>query len=859
MSGEKDIFLKGQVARDFDFYRIREKIASLAASEEGKLFLLSRESSSDIDKVSKLKSLGREWNKYLNSRFHSALKSWPPVKENYSILKVDGASLSHEQIFALGLFCTYTDEACNCIKSASLELEIPELLKIAQSIPSLENARNKIFSVIDISTGEVKDLPSIKEIRKKIALLHREIESALKKYTSDSTLNSALQNNVPALKADRELLAVRSDHRSSIKGIVHEVSASGQTLYIEPEEIVRANNQLVQEEFNLQSELNKIFKELSDSLREYCSDFILCHDSMLLLDSTCAAAKYQSEIHGVFAENCDTEKEPPLILNARHPLLAEKAVPVTINFMLGKKVMIITGPNTGGKTVTLKTVALFSLMNQAGFPIPADEGTRLPFFNSIFADIGDEQSIDESLSTFSSRMKNIALALENADEKSLVLLDELGTGTDPLEGGAIAMAVLDSLLEKNSFVLVTTHHGVLKNYGYANSRCVNASVEFNSESLRPTYKLLVGMSGESHAIDIALNSGLPQKVVEQAKSYISNQQADVSSLIKGLTEKHIELEELIKCQKEKQDELSLKEAKIHSREVKMLQKEIELKQLEHSQSTVFLQEMRSKLENLVRVLREGEITREKTLSVRKFISDSTKEIEEQENIIEEKKLLLEKENAELQNEENKILQNGMRLSSLKEKKSVSSKNKKSKSRLSNSEAFKNASVLKIENSNAKNLKKEELLKEGTEVLAGNEKRKGILVRKIKNEIWQVQFGSMKMNFPQSQIVPLENKIVDRSVSVVIERDSKTEENNEVPKFELRLLGMRAEEAIKALEHQLDLCMISSFKKFSVIHGKGNGILQQAVSDYLTHCPSVKEFYFARPEDGGTGKTYVELF
>lgn len=859
MSCEKDIFLKGQVACDFDFYRIREKVASLAASEEGKLFLLSRESSSDIDKVSKLKLLGREWSKYLNSRFPSALKSWPPVKEIFSILKVEGASLSHEQIFALGLFCTYTDETCSCIKTAALELEIPELLKIAQSMPSLENARNKIFSVIDISTGEVKDLPAIREIRKKIASLHKEIEYALKKYTSDSTLNSALQNNVPALKADRELLAVRSDHRGSVKGIVHEVSASGQTLYIEPEEIVRANNQLVQEEFNLQSELNKIFKELSDSLREYCSDFVLSYDSMLLLDSTCAAAKYQSEIHGVFAENCDTEKEPPLILNARHPLLAEKAVPVTINFMFGKNVMIITGPNTGGKTVTLKTVALFLLMNQAGFPIPADEGTRLPFFNSIFADIGDEQSIDESLSTFSSRMKNIALALENADEKSLVLLDELGTGTDPLEGGAIAMAVLDSLLEKNSFVLVTTHHGVLKNYGYTNSKCVNASVEFNAESLRPTYKLLVGMSGESHAIDIALNSGLPKKIVEQAKSYISNQQADVSSLIKGLTEKHIELEELIKSQKEKQEELSLKELKIHSREIKMLQKEIELNQLEHSQSSAFLQEMRSKLENLVRVLREGEITREKTLGVRKFISDTTKEIDEQEKNIEDKKLLLEKENSELQNEENKILQNGIKLSSLKEKKSFSSKNKKTKSRLSNSEALKNASVLKVENSNAKKIKKQEPLKEGTEVLVGNEKRKGVLVRKVKNEIWQVQFGSMKMNFPQSQIIPLENKVVDRSISVVIERDSEDEKNNEAPKFELRLLGMRAEDAIKSLEHQLDLCVINNFKKFSVIHGKGNGILQQAVSDYLNHCSSVKEFYFARPEEGGTGKTYVELF
>lgn len=859
MSSENDIFLKGQVARDFDFYRIREDVSSFAASEEGKSFLHSREASSDINEVSRLKSLGREWNIYLNSNYPSALKAWPPVKEIFSILKVDGASLSHEQIFALGLFCIYADEACDCIKSASLELEIPELLKIANSMPCLKEPGNKIFSIIDISTGEVRDLPAIREIRKRISSLHKEIESALRKYTADSTLNSALQNNVPAFKADRELLAVRSDHRGAVKGIVHEVSASGQTLYIEPEEIVRANNQLVQEEFNLQSELNKIFKELSSSLKEYYSDFILCYDSMLLLDSTCAAAKYQSAVHGVFAENCDIKQEPPLILNARHPLLAEKAVPVTINFMFGKTVMIITGPNTGGKTVTLKTVALFSLMNQAGFPIPADEGTRLPFFNSIFADIGDEQSIDESLSTFSSRMKNIALALEHSDEHSLVLLDELGTGTDPLEGGAIAMAVLDSLLEKKSFVLATTHHGVLKNYGYTNPKCINASVEFNSESLRPTYKLLVGMSGESHAIEIALNSGLPKQTVDQAKCYISNQQADVSSLIKGLTEKHIELEELIKNQKTIQDELSKKEVKIHSREIKLLQKEIELNKIEHSKSTAFLQEMRSKLENLVRVLREGEITREKILSMRKFISDTTKEIDEQEKNVESKKLFLEEEISALQNEEDKILKNGMRLSSLKEKKSVSYKNKKSKGRLSNSDALKNASVFAVENPTVKKQKPEELFKEGAEVLVGNDKLRGVLVRKIKNEIWQVQLGSMKMNFPQSNIIPLGNKSVDRSVSVVIECDSKNEKSGEAPKFELRLLGMRAEDAIKTLERQLDLCMINGFKNFSVIHGKGNGILQQAVTDYLNHCSCVKEFHFARPEEGGSGKTYVELF
>ncbi|MGN0729042.1 endonuclease MutS2 [Treponema sp.] len=858
MSGCENIFLKGQVASDFDFYKIRETVASYASTEEGKKLLLSRESSADPEEILKLKQLGREWSLYLNSRFPSALKPWPPVREIFSALKVEGSSLLHEQIFALGLFCLYADETSSLIKTAALELEIPSLLNIAKSSPSMENAAKLIFSVIDVSTGEVKDLPGLREIRKRIASLHREIDSVLKRYTSDSTLNSVLQSNVPVLKADRELLAVRADHSGAVKGIVHEVSPSRQTVYIEPEEIVRANNQLVQEEFNLQAELKKIFTEISERLREYCSDFTVCHDLMLLLDSTCAAARYQAAVGGVFAAECSCENEPPLILNARHPLLGSAAVPVTIRFMPEKSVMIITGPNTGGKTVTLKTVALFALMNQAGFPVPADEGTRLPFFSSVFADIGDEQSIEESLSTFSSRMKKIAVAIQHADSRSLVLLDELGTGTDPLEGGAIAMAILDSLLEKKAFVLVTTHHGVLKNYGYTNPRCVNASVEFSAQSLRPTYKLLVGVSGESHAIDIALNSGLPQEVVVQAKKYISNQQADVSSLIKGLTEKHAELEELVEKQKQKEAELSQKEFKIHSREARILQKEVELAQDEHLHSSAFLRETRSKLENLVRVLREGEITREKTLGVKKFLSELTEKVGAQEEAIEAKKENLKNELAALEQEEQKILQNGIRISKLKDKKNISSK--KSRSRISNSEALKNAEALRFENSLKKKNRNVDSLKEGDEVFAGPEKRSGVLLRKEKNGLWQVQFGSMKMNFPENQLIPAkkDNAPATGSVSFVIERDFDSEKNTEAPKYELRLLGMRCESAIKELEHQIDLCVTSNFKKFSVIHGKGNGILQQAVTDYLKQCQCVKNFYFARPEEGGSGKTYVEL-
>ena len=850
----KDEFLQGTIARDFDFYRIRETIASLAMSEEGRDLLLKRESSSNLEEINRLKKLSIQWLTYLNSTRPQAIGNFPPVKDIFPIFAVEGAALNHEQIFAIGLFCCHTEKARDSLVSAGMELPIETLAQKAQQMPSLTGAKNEIESVLDLSTGEIKDLPSLRAIRNRIQSLKKQIENAIRKYTSNSEFASALQSNVPAYRADRELLAVKADHRAQIEGIVHEVSASGSTLYIEPEEIVKANNELIQEESAFQQELNKIFRELTSSLAKYKEDFETCHTQMLEFDVTLSSARYAKQVNGIFAEDCDKTKEAPAIFAARHPLLKDKAVPVNMNFMTGKNITIITGPNTGGKTVTLKTVALFSLLNQAGFPVLAAEGTRLPVFSSIFADIGDEQSIDNNLSTFSSRMKKIALALQNADENSLVLLDELGSGTDPLEGSALAMAALDLLIEKKSFVLVTTHHGVLKNYGYTNPNCVNASVEFNADTMKPTYKLLMGVPGESHAIEIAESSGLSPRAIEIAKGYISNQQADVSALIKGLTAKHEEIENLIKAQKEKLEELELKEYKLSEKELRNKEREVELKELEHSQSSEFLVETRSKLENLVRYLREGEINREKTLAVKNFISEFTQQVENQTDKIEEVK-------KELEKQEEIVAENGMRISKSGAAKTSSKKNKKQ--RMSNKDAFKNATVNEYAHAEEKLkprlVKTEELFFEGAEVLAGAERRKGTLIRKVKDGVWQVQFGMLKMNVPQRQLVPCENTVslVKQKVSVEFVRDN-AEERNEAPKFELRLLGMRYEEAMKELEHQLDLCAINNFKNFSIVHGKGNGVLQQAVHDYLSHYPGVKDYHFARPEEGGSGKTYVEL-
>lgn len=857
-TNETDIFLRGTIAQELDFYRITETVSQLAASEEGRALLKQREAVSDKEQITKLKSLGHEWSIYLNSTRPAAIHGWPSVGTVFPLLGIDGAQLSQEQLFTLALFCTAAQTAKTLIESAAEEFEIPNLNSIAQEMPSLKEAGDMIFSVLD-KDGNVRDLPELRAIRAKIASLHKEIESSIRKYTSDPSLNSALQSNVPAFRADRELLAVRADHRSAVSGIVHEVSASGQTIYVEPEEVVRANNELIQQEFALQSELRRIFRELTAKIGIFKDDFTDALSKMTLLDTTCAAAKWMSSTRGVFAEDCDMQKEPPAIYKARHPLLGDKAIPVDISFMDSKRVLIITGPNTGGKTVTLKTIGLFALLNQAGLPVPAAEGTRLPVFSSIFADIGDEQSIDDSLSTFSSHMKKTAQMVNCADSNSLILLDELASGTDPQEGGAIAMATLDTLIERGSFTIVTTHHGILKNYGYTNKSCINASVEFDTGTLAPTYRLLMGVPGESHAIDIALKSGLPQSVVNKAREYISTEQADVSTLIRGLTQKHAELDSLLKTQKEAEQKLAVKELKIQEKEVSLKEQEIELRQKEKKSASEFVSQTRKQLENLVRELREGEITREKTLAVKSFISGMSDGLDAISTDIQNTKDSLKKQQEEVKKQNETLLQNGIRLG--KQRSGGSSSNKKTRQKMSNAEALKTASVTTFSAGAVRHEPPKPVsLLPGTEVIAGTAARRGVLLKKEKSGNWSVQFGSMKMSVPESAIKPLVNTPAPSfgTPQIVFDKAQDSSEESERPKFELRLLGMRYEEAVKALEKQLDLCTIHNFKSFSVIHGKGSGILQQAVRDILSHYPGIKEFHFAMPEEGGTGKTYVTL-
>lgn len=812
-----------KILEQLEYDRIKTSISSFCVSEDGKNAFDAIKPYSDENLIEKKKNLSYEWTYLLNFTNSIRLLSWQSISPGLEMLSVSNSCLTSNDCFAFAQFCRSVQNLSSVLKNEDLKISCPNFVAQVASLYDMSVPLEKISYLIDES-GEIREVSEIRSIKSEIRKKHKEIESTIKSYLARPDLQDALQSEVPVLRSGRQVLALKSGARGKIRGIVHEVSQTGNTSYIEPEEVVQFSNELVELESSLIRKIRELLSSLTENLRCYKDQFT--HNLYIMTNFDCAyaCARWGVVNKCSFARSCNfLEGENLTLIKAYHPLLGKKAVPIDVCFPGNVKVLIITGANTGGKTVTLKTIALFALLNQSGFPIPASDGCVLPIFNEVFADIGDEQSMDENLSTFSAHMKNVAFALENADEKSLVLLDELGSGTDPQEGSAIAMAVLDSLIEKGCYVILTSHHGAIKNYGYTHSSCINASVEFDDETLSPTYKIIMGVPGSSHAFAIAEHSGIPDSIVQNAKSYIETNQTDVAFLIRGLSEKYAEVSKLENSLKEKENEINEKWRKVDLKNLQLKQHELELRNQGWKESKNFLDESRKMLENLVRELKEGEVTREKTLKVKETISNLEKSVQKEEENLKNAEFEIQK----ILNEEN-VLQ-----------------------------------------------KEEKLFEEGEIVLYGNKKTQATVIKKLKKNVYLIQAGSITLNVKSSELQKCQKDQKDsnctgsekssdkysgagKEYSEVYSGYSEYNENSEKPVFELRLLGMRYEQAIKALEKQLDLCCIHNFKSFSVIHGKGEGILQKAVWDYLAKYPFVSEFHFATPEDGGSGKTYVQL-
>jgi DNA mismatch repair protein MutS2 len=626
------------------------------------------------------------------------------------------------------------------------------------------------------------------------------------------------------------VLAVKANYRGRIRGIVHEVSSTGQTVFVEPEDVVEKNNELLIEKRRLDAEIRRVLREMTARIAEMQEALGSFYRGILGLETICARARYARETCGVFS----MELGGVLALKqARHPLLGSAAVPIDFAMDGDIRAVIITGPNTGGKTVTLKTVGLFVLMNQCGLALPAAEGTTLPVFDGVYADIGDEQSLSQSLSTFSSHMTNIAAITRSVSERSLVLLDELGSGTDPEEGSAIAMAILDYLMEKKVRLLATTHHGILKNYGYTREGVENASVDFDSRTLSPTYRILMGIPGESRAVDIAARNGLGETMIEATRGYLAEERADVSALISGLKEKHREL--AVADEKYRQEERRLREERRTAdlKELRLRQKELEIKSGGMGKFRELLSESRKTLENLVREVKEGDLSREKTLKVKNFL-----------HTLEE---TVDAEDAALEMEEAAISGERRRLESLYGSGAAGTGGRKErKAKAADSMAGPSCGITTAQG-------KPLQVAPGTEVLAGEQRSRGRVLRSTKKGAWIVEIGSLKMTFNEEDLVPLSPAVPGKPSIAPVDYAETPQ-----AKYELSLLGMRLEEALSALERQLDAAVLGGLREFSVVHGKGDGILQKGVHDFLKKQPQVADYFFSRPELGGFGRTEVQL-
>ena len=370
-----------------DYYRIRDEIAEYCVSQEGKKNILEREPFKDIEEIEKNKNLSREWEKYFSKNYSNPLFGWENIKNLLPIIKMNGSSLTLEQVNNLGHFILSVNNVKKAIENHKIELELTLLPEQIYQIPDLQDAEKKIFRVIS-TDGQMKELPEIVDIRKQIASLNSKIKTIMQGFTSNSKFHGVLESQVPVLRNGRQVLAVKASLQNRVPGIIHEVSQTAQTVFVEPQEAVLCSNELLQKEFELQAVIKKILTELTQSLQPSIPLFRDALPVMCLLDTTQAAQRWGNEHNCCYAQNAINE--PPMLIKARHPLLGEKAVPIDIKFMSEKKVLIITGPNTGGKTVSLKTFALLSMLNQSGFPIPAEDGTRLTIFSNVFADIGDD-------------------------------------------------------------------------------------------------------------------------------------------------------------------------------------------------------------------------------------------------------------------------------------------------------------------------------------------------------------------------------------------------------------------------------------------------------------------------------------
>ncbi len=775
-----------------EFEKITDSISQYCLSEAGKKLLLTQKIETDYSQWKMKTDAVFSIKKIFEDNLYFPDSSLPDIAGLIKKVSIEGTVLDSPEIASVMNYLQTSSKIKKHLYSMTENALVLKNLDFAEVIDLVSYLSRFVRNDGVFRDENVKELQNI---RNKIGNINKTINRIVTNYTNDPVISPYLQENSSTIRDSRIVLPVRENFRGKIKGIVHGSSSRGMTLFVEPVELFEHNNEIIELEERYRIEIHRILRELTGKIRENHDVIEDIFIKITFLDTIIARARFAYLNKSVLPE---ISGKGIILKNARHFLLGSGAVPVDIIISNETKALLISGPNTGGKTLALKTAGLSALMNQFCTGVLADEGSSISIFDNVLADIGDEQSIAGSLSTFSAHMKNISEILNISTEKSLVLLDEPGTGTDPDEGAALSMAVFDILLGRGTVFLATTHQGTLKNYAAGRNDVANVSVAYDRETYKPEYRIVYGLPGESFGIDIALKSGVDSLVISKARDYLGSEKININKLLKEISIRQQDI-----LEKENKLENAEKEAKetrriISLRELSIRQKEYEVKNIEKRAINSFLKESRQRIENIIKNIIEHGADEASRKEARDFID-------------------------EIQSKE---------------------------------ENYESA----INDSAAEYLKTDEILPPGTDVYIGEGKKKGEIIRVLKNKNYLVSVGSLKMEVDRKEICLIAGgikggKTKENKKAEVLHHELN---NTDKPVFELDLRGMRIDEAMGRIEKQFDSALINGLPSFSIIHGYGEGILKNAVAEYLAKNPAVKKYYYAHPDNGGFGKTIIEL-
>ena len=787
-----------------EFHKVKELVKAYATTEGGKIKIDQLMPETTLNAVTHLQKETADALLMSVKKGKLPLSNLKPVAPILKRVEI-GAILSGGELIVVRDALRMTRKAKNYYQDAISNGEVyPVIGEYFEALSPQNHVEREIARCI-VSAEEVADdaTPELSRIRKQKLTLGNRIKESLQQIIHSSHYQDMIQDPVVTLRQDRYCIPVKVEYKSQFKGIVHDQSATGATVFIEPMAVVEIGNELKGLETKEQEEIEKILTELTNMVMPYTEEIAFSYNELILLDSIFARSEFSLKY------DC---REPKLndkgyieLKRARHPLLAkEQVVPIDVRLGRDFTTLLITGPNTGGKTVTLKTLGLFSLMAAIGLQIPAAEGSEVAVFEGIYADLGDEQSIEQSLSTFSAHMTNIVSILNDMSLNSLILLDELGSGTDPIEGAALAMSILEHLRKQQIRTVATTHYSELKLYALSTEGVENASCEFDVKSLRPTYRLLIGVPGKSNAFAISMKLGLPKYLIEEAKVYLEKENVKMEDIL-------VDLE-----QSKRMAEIESERAQTYRQEAERLKEEI--------------QKERSKIDKAKKKIMERAELKAKEL-LREAEEEADRALKEVRAAARKAQVIIDEH-------------------SLQEaKQNMSDTLKKQHKRASKVTGKVPAKALTS-------------VTVGEEVMVTSLMQKGVVTKEAdKNGMVEVRMGIMPMKVKLSDL----QRVQEEKVEPV--KTNKTKQKGQISynvrktqtiSTEIDVRGLMVDEAWPVVDKYLDDAYLSGLKQVTVIHGKGTGALRAGIMQRLKKHPHVEAQRPGTFGEGDMGVTVVTI-